>query len=147
VQEGDGVSVEGGGGLGVVEGGVGVLDDEVLRVGGAEAPEVDEERVPGLTVLVPVPEGFEGEEGGAPDEGSNQIRVRVQHVEGSAHVLPREEVAQDAQGVVVGGRALMERADFSRYRATLLSEHVVVVFTRGRGQVVRVPAAGVGELL
>jgi hypothetical protein len=75
VQEGDGVSVEGGSGLGVVEGGVGVLDEEVLRVGGAEAPEVGEERVPGLAVLVPVPEGFESEKGGAPDEGSYQIRV------------------------------------------------------------------------
>lgn len=73
VQEGDGVSVEGGGGLGVVEGGVGVLDDEVMRAGGAEAPEVDEERVPGLAVLVPVPEGFEGEEGVRPTKATTRF--------------------------------------------------------------------------
>ena len=37
-----------------------VLNNEVLRVGGTETPEVDEERVPGVLLYVSVFESFEG---------------------------------------------------------------------------------------
>jgi hypothetical protein len=148
VQEGDGVSVEGGGGLGVVEGGVGVLDDEVLRVGGAKAPEVDEERVPGFAVLVPVPEGFEGEEGGAPDEAATRFVSEFSRSKAAPMSCGARKWRRMRKVSLSAAEPWrMERADFSRYRATLLTEHVVVAFPRGRGQVVRVPAADVGELL
>lgn len=92
---------DGGGAEGVVE----VFDDEVLRLGGAETPEVDEEAVPGLVVFVAVFERFEGEEGGAPGEGGDEVGVGPQDVEGGAHVPAGEEGVEDLGGVVGGGGA------------------------------------------
>ena len=42
---------------------------------GAETIEVDEKRVPGLMVFIAVFERFEGQEGGAPGEGGDEIGV------------------------------------------------------------------------
>lgn len=82
-----------------------VADDEVLGVGGAETPEVDEEAVPGLAVGVAVFEGFEGEEGGAPGEGGDEVGVAAEDVEGGADVAAGEEGVEDAGGVVGRGGA------------------------------------------
>lgn len=87
------------------EGVVEVFDHEVLRLGGAEAPEIDEEAVPRLLVFVAVFERFEGEEGGAPGEGGDEVGVGAEDVEGGAHVAAREEGVEDAGGVVGGGGA------------------------------------------
>lgn len=108
VQEGDGVGVEGGssrfGGERFVE----VLDDEILRVCGAEAPEIDEEAVPGVFVFVTVPQGFEGEESGTPGESGDDVGVGAEDVEGGAHVLAGQEGAEDSGCVVVWGVAFQD---------------------------------------
>ncbi|TKW50409.1 hypothetical protein CTA1_8296 [Colletotrichum tanaceti] len=146
VQQGDGGGVEAGGGGRVVEGLVEVLDDHVLGVGGAEAPEVNEQAVPRLLVLVAVAEGLEGQEGHAPGEGGDEVLVGAEDVEGGADVAAAQELGEDARRVVVavvpledGARRLEEVAGH------LLREHVVVALPRQGRQVVGVPRADAAE--
>lgn len=51
-------------------------------------------------------EGFEGQVGGAPGEGVDDLGVRAEDIEGGAHVLATEEVFQNAGCVIVRGVAL-----------------------------------------
>lgn len=87
-----------------------VLDDEVLRVRGAETPEVYKKAVPGILFLVAVFEGFEGEEGGAPGEGGNDIFVPPEDIKGGTHVTAGEEGSQDVGRIVLGSLAFEDGA-------------------------------------
>lgn len=79
---GDGVRAEG-----VVE----VLHDQVLRVRRAQAPEVDQQVVPAVLVLVPVLERFERQEGGSPGECGDDVFIPAEDVECCSHVPAGEE--------------------------------------------------------
>lgn len=79
-----------------------VLDEEVLRVCFTEAVEIDEEVVPGCFLDVAAFEGFEGEVGGAPGEGRDEVRGVGEDVEGGADVLAGVVVGEDGCGVVGG---------------------------------------------
>lgn len=82
-----------------------VFHDEVLRVGGTQAPEIDEEAVPGAFLLVTVFEGLEREEGGAPGESGDEVFVTAENVEGGTHVAAREKGFENCACVVIGGFA------------------------------------------
>ena len=53
-------------------------------------------------MLVAALEGFEGEEGGAPGEGGDEVGGVGKYVEGGADVLAGVEVGEDCGGVVGG---------------------------------------------
>lgn len=105
VHQGLGVLVQSGRELGGGDGVVEVLDDQVLGVGGGQAPEVDEEAVPGALLGVAVLEGLEGQVGCAPGEGGDDVGILLQDVEGGALVAAVQVAAQNAGGVVVGSLA------------------------------------------
>lgn len=75
----------------------------------AEAVEVDEERVPGLLLLVTVLQGLECEESASPGKCSNNIFVLAKDVKSSAHVGLAKEILEDVSGVV-GGFSALEHA-------------------------------------
>jgi len=77
-----------------------VLYDHVLRVGFAEAVEVDEQIVPGLLLLIAVLAGFEGKERYAPSEGVDEIVVVANNVECTANVAACMELRKDLSCVV-----------------------------------------------
>lgn len=143
--DGDGVELvgEGRGLQGVVE----VLDDEVLRVCGGQAPEVDEERVPRLLLDVAVLEGLKGEVRCAPREGGDDVAVVGEDVKGAALVLCVQEGAEDL-GRVVGGCLALEHGArrLEEVACNLLGQHVVVSLPGGGWEVVGIPAADTREL-
>lgn len=81
VHEALGLGVQGGGELGRRDGLVEVLDDEVLRVGSGQAPEVDQQTVPGALLGVTVLEGLEGQVSSAPGKGIDNVLVFFEHIE------------------------------------------------------------------
>ena len=91
VHEHDGALVEFLGDGFRAEGVVEVLHDQVLRVRRAQAPEVDEQAVPAVLVLVPVLERFEREEGGSPGESGDDVFIPAKDVECCSHVTAGKE--------------------------------------------------------
>ena len=69
----------------------------------AEAPEVDEEAVPRVFLFIAMLERFEGEKGGAPSEGSNDVFIAIEDVKGGTHVATREESAKDFACIILSG--------------------------------------------
>ena len=105
VQGGGGLGAERGAQLGRVDGVVEVLHDQVLRVGGRQAPELNQERVPRALLDIAVLERLEGEVGRAPGERVDDVLVLPQDVERGTLVAAGQVVLEDTAGVVVGGLA------------------------------------------
>ncbi|KAI6753987.1 hypothetical protein HG530_013163 [Fusarium avenaceum] len=135
VHGGEGVGVQRGLGALLLEGLVEVLDYLVLRIGGGQAPEVDQEAVPGLLLLISVLESLEGQERHAPCESINKILITVENVECGANVLSSDELLEDLGDAVVGGLASEDGAGgLEEVSGDLLGKHVVVALPCDGGQ-------------
>lgn len=160
VENGGGLWVEGISGFGRGDGFVEVLDDKVLRVGGGEAPEVNEKAVPGSLLDIAMLEGLEGKVGGAPGKSVNDILVVIEDVESGTDVSAGEVVLEDTASVVLSWFSSKDRASrfeelwsvsCSSYLATrvlgtyvsgnLLGQHVVVALPGHGWEVVSIPRA------
>jgi hypothetical protein len=87
-----------------------VLDNHPLGVSLGKTVEVNKQVVPGLLLLVTVLGGFEGKEGDAPCEGSDEVLVRADDVECTTDGAALVEVCQDCGGVVGGLLVVEDRA-------------------------------------
>ena len=126
-------------------------DNQILRVRATQPVEVHEQLVPRRPVLVPPLQRLKRQIRRAPRERRHQRRPALvqpvlQHVQRRARVLPLEEVAEHARGVVV--RGLLAQDGPRRLQQVprhLLREHVVVALPRRGGQVVGVEGPDAGE--
>ena len=79
-----------------------VPDHDVLREGGGETPEVDEEAVPRALLDVALLEGFEGEVSRAPGEGRDNVAVVAEDVKRGTLFTAGEVSLENARRVVSG---------------------------------------------
>lgn len=101
LQDGEGVGGQGRALLLLGEDLVEVLDDHVLGVRLGSAVEVGEHVVPARLELVTLLLHLKGEVGGAPGEGSDDVGVRGEDVEGGTSLGAGEVLSQDGGGLVL----------------------------------------------
>ncbi len=130
-----------------LQGVVKVLDNQVLRVGSRQAPEVDEEGVPRALLHITVLQRLKGEVRSPPCESGDDVCVRRQDIERTALVLGVEESAENGGSVVNWCLALQDCAcGLEQVAGHLLRQHIVVALPSGGWEVVGVPGPDAGEL-